>query len=193
MVSSLHPEFRCTARIGLVNRLRRRPVRVPTSVRSLTLRRDFAISFPFPRKSSTMQLHINILRPVSLALLVAVCFLSSAGCGGGEHVVSVSGTVTHNGQPVSGLVVSFVPEAVTETGVSSGETDESGKYSLKVAKTGSSGAVVGKHKVWVSLPRERPPADKEDKPAKPKTKATTERADFSRRFSRNTVVWRNPR
>jgi len=82
--------------------------------------------------------------------------------------------VTHNGQPVPGLVVSFVPEAVTETGVSSGETDSSGKYTLKVAKTGSSGAVVGKHKVWVSLPREAPSDDSGgDKPNKPKGKPTT--------------------
>ncbi|WP_171474834.1 Ig-like domain-containing protein [Frigoriglobus tundricola] len=79
--------------------------------------------------------------------------------------------MTHNGQPVPGLVISFVPEAASETGVSSGETDESGKYSLKVAKTGSGGAVVGKHKVWVSLPREAPSGDKGDKPNKPKAKA----------------------
>jgi hypothetical protein len=120
-----------------------------------------------------MQLLINVLRPVSLALLVTGCFLSSSGCGGSERVVSVSGTVTHNGQPVSGIVVSFVPEGVTETGVSSGETDQDGKYSLKVVKSGSSGAVVGKHKVWVSLPREAPVDDKEARAGKQKTNAAT--------------------
>ena len=46
-----------------------------------------------------MRIHMNIFRPFSLALLVTVCFLSSPGCGGSEKVVSVSGTVTHNGQP----------------------------------------------------------------------------------------------
>jgi hypothetical protein len=119
-----------------------------------------------------MRIHTNVSRLFSIALLVTVCFLSGSGCGGGEKVVSVSGTVTHNGQPVSGIVVSFVPDATTETGVSTGETDENGKYTLTVVKTGSSGAVVGKHKVWVSLPRE-PPADKVDKPGKPKAKAPT--------------------
>jgi hypothetical protein len=115
----------------------------------------------------------NTLRHVGLSALVAAYVLSSAGCGGGERVVSVAGTVTYNGQPVPGLVVSFVPEGVTETGVSSGETDPSGKYSLKVAKTGSSGAVVGKHKVWVSLPREAPADGTSDKPNKPKAKGAT--------------------
>jgi hypothetical protein len=122
-----------------------------------------------------MRTHMNISCPFPLALLVAVCILSSSGCGGSEKVVSVAGTVTHNGQPVPGLIVSFVPEAATETGVSTGETDDNGKYALTVVKTGSSGAVVGTHKVWVSLPREFvDPTDKEDraKMRKQKMKAT---------------------
>jgi hypothetical protein len=75
----------------------------------------------------------------------------------------VSGTVTHNGQPVPGLVVSFVPEAATQTGVSTGETDDNGKFDLTVVKTRKKGAVVGTHKVWVSRPREPfvEPGDKE--------------------------------
>jgi hypothetical protein len=122
---------------------------------------------------------------LTLALIVTVCFLSTSGCGGGENVVSVSGKVTRNGQPVSGIVVSFVPAAASETGVSTGETDENGNYTLKVAKTGSSGAVVGKHKVWISLPRETLTADAQgDKPKKPNPKAkapaaTQERADLA--------------
>lgn len=101
-----------------------------------------------------MRIHMNIFRACSLALLFTVGFLSNLGCGGSERVVPVSGTVTHKGQPVAGLVVSFVPEAATETGVSTGQTDDSGKYKLTVVKTGSSGAVVGTHKVWVSRPRD---------------------------------------
>jgi hypothetical protein len=122
-----------------------------------------------------MRRHSHISRPTFLALLVALCALGASGCGGSEQIVSVSGTVTHNGQPVPGLVVSFVPDAATETGVSTGETDRDGKYSLKVAKSGSSGAVVGKHKVWVSLPRQAtaPTAgDQDDKPNKPKATPT---------------------
>jgi hypothetical protein len=41
--------------------------------------------------------------------------------------------------------------------VSTGTTDEDGRYSLTVVKTRQRGAVVGTHKVWVSLPREGPP------------------------------------
>ena len=110
-----------------------------------------------------MRTHSYISRLFPLALLVTVCILSSSGCGG-EKVVPVSGTVTHNGQPVPGLVVSFVPQAVTEAGVSTGGTDDNGKYELTVHKTGSKGAVVGTHKVWVSRPREPfvDPTEKDD-------------------------------
>jgi hypothetical protein len=64
---------------------------------------------------------------------------------------------------------------MTETGVSSGETDQDGKYTLTVAKTGSKGAVAGKHKVWVSLPRTGEPTldDKELRAGKGKAKAAT--------------------
>jgi hypothetical protein len=112
-----------------------------------------------------MRIHMNVSRPLPFALLVGVCFLSSSGCGGTEKVVPVSGRVTHNGKPVPGLVVSFVPQAQTATGVSTGETNDDGDYTLTVVKTRRSGAVVGTHKVWVSLPREPyvEPADMEKK------------------------------
>src|SRR5262245_36401663 len=102
-----------------------------------------------------MRRRMTMHQPHSLAALAAACLLGASGCGGGsETVVPVSGTVTRNGQPVPGLVVSFVPVAALQTGVSIGETDDTGKYNLTVAKTGKSGAVVGTHKVWVSRPRE---------------------------------------
>jgi hypothetical protein len=104
--------------------------------------------------------HVRLWPP----FLLAACFLSCSGCGGPEKTVTVTGTVTHNGKPVEGLVVAFVPQIQTKTGASTGETDENGKYELTVASTGSSGAVVGTHKVWVSLPREPPqPVAKEER------------------------------
>jgi hypothetical protein len=117
---------------------------------------------------------------LSLAFLIPITFLISSGCGNSERVVPIHGLVTHNGQPVAGLVVSFVPEAATETGVSTGQTDDNGRYDLKVVKSGKSGAVVGTHKVWVSKPRpplEAVEKDKEEraKEKKMKTKRTTER------------------
>jgi hypothetical protein len=111
-----------------------------------------------------MRTLINQVRLWPATLLVTVCLLGNSGCGGSEKVVKVTGTATHNGKPVDGLVVSFVPQTQTQTGPSTGETDESGKYELTVASTGRSGAVVGTHKVWVSLPREPPePVDKDEK------------------------------
>jgi hypothetical protein len=132
---------------------------------------------------------MNESRAFSFGLLGAFCVMINSGCGGSEKVVSVSGTITRNGKPVPGLVVSFVPEVATETGVSTGETDDNGKYSLTVVKSGKSGAVVGTHKVWVSLPREPfvDPTEKEEKknqktkpPAKPKPPADV--ADILKKY-----------
>jgi hypothetical protein len=121
-----------------------------------------------------MQSLMDVRRFFPAALLLTACFLSGAGCGGSEKVVKVTGKVTRNDQPVPGIVLSFVPQAVTDTGVSTGTTDDSGEYKLSVAKTGKSGAVVGTHKVWVSLPRtlSKPPNKEETLKAggKPKKK-----------------------
>jgi len=100
-----------------------------------------------------MQLSMLVSRSLSLTLLSGVLFLSCAGCGSSESIVPVSGTVTHNGNPVPGLVISFVPEGPTESGTSTGETDDNGKYELTVFKTKKKGAVATTHKVWVSRPR----------------------------------------
>jgi hypothetical protein len=100
-----------------------------------------------------MRTRINLPRPFAVTFLLTACVLSGSGCGGSEKVVTVTGKVTHNDQPLAGIIVSFVPEAATKAGVSTGETDEDGKYMLTVFNTGQSGAVVGTHKVWVSLPR----------------------------------------
>jgi hypothetical protein len=111
-----------------------------------------------------MRTLMNIRRLSFRMLLFSACIVFGSGCGGKDKVVSVSGKVTHNGNPVPGIVVSFVPQAETEAGVSTGTTDENGEYKLTVFKTGSRGAVVGTHKVWVSLPRTEPePFESENK------------------------------
>jgi hypothetical protein len=122
----------------------------------------------------TLRDHVRLL-PLTI-LLTATC-LGSGCLRSGEKVVTVTGTVTHNGNPVEGIIVSFVPEAPTQTGVSTGQTDDKGKYKLTVAKSGRSGAVVGTHKVWVSLPREPPePVDKEERIRRQKQKAAAAQA-----------------
>jgi hypothetical protein len=96
---------------------------------------------------------------LGVVFFLTAYLLSASGCGGGggENVVAVTGRVTHKDNPVAHIVVSFVPKNQTQIGVSTGTTDEDGRYTLTVAKTGRRGAVVGPHKVWISLPREDPP------------------------------------
>ena len=67
-------------------------------------------------------------------------------------LVPVSGTVTLDGKPVSGVTVTFIPTGATGGGASYGATDASGKYELK-SNDGRPGAVAGEFKVacnkWV--------------------------------------------
>jgi hypothetical protein len=90
---------------------------------------------------------------VICALLLPVL----AGCEGGAsgdlpELVPVSGTVTLDGEPESGVQVTFVPTGSTKGGSSYGATDESGKYEL-TADDGRKGAAVGEFQVmcnkWV--------------------------------------------
>jgi hypothetical protein len=72
------------------------------------------------------------------------------GCGG-SRFAPVSGTVKMDGKPLANAVVMFQPiEGGGKPGPgSTGPTDEKGEYHLKVIGVGSSGAVVGLHKVMV--------------------------------------------
>src|SRR5262245_48265312 len=85
----------------------------------------------------------------SLALLL---LLPCLGCGGVKYA-PVSGKVTMDGQPLSNAHVNFQPiaEGTMNPGPGShGKTDENGNYTLEVVG-GGQGAVVGKHRVTVSL------------------------------------------
>lgn len=82
-----------------------------------------------------------------LLLLASITFL---GCGTGESVTPVTGTVTVDGQPLDGASISFLPEAGTKAGVGgSAKSDSSGKYSVKTAK-GSDGLPPGKYTITVT-------------------------------------------
>ena len=88
-------------------------------------------------------------------IMVRLCFLLLfslpfvIGCGKGSHA-PVSGIVTVNGTPTANVRVVFAPMATkdsTDSGPPSvGVTDETGRYELET-RDGSSGAVVGTHKV----------------------------------------------
>jgi len=82
-----------------------------------------------------------MLRASALPLIGCV-FL--AGCGG-SNVVSVSGTLSYKGKPVTNAFVNFVPENGRP---SMGETDQNGKFTL-VYDPQTKGAQRGKHRVFV--------------------------------------------
>jgi hypothetical protein len=92
-----------------------------------------------------------------------------AGCGGDPYKVApVSGTVTLNGKPLANTSVTFAPVAAggaMEPGPSSaGTTDADGRYTLTLIGKDGRGAVVGKHKVRISVREEADVSD--DNPVK---------------------------
>jgi hypothetical protein len=70
-----------------------------------------------------------------------------AGCSGPDNVAEVSGTVTLDGQPLSGARVVFNP--VAAGGESSAITDESGHYTLQYTRE-HRGAEIGEHVVRIT-------------------------------------------
>jgi hypothetical protein len=98
------------------------------------------------------------------ALFLLLLLPLTAGCGSEPYqVASVSGRVTLNGNPLPKATVSFAPIAVAgnpEPGPgSNGTTDENGRYSLRLLGKDRSGAVVGKHKVRITMANDRDPSD----------------------------------
>jgi hypothetical protein len=99
-------------------------------------------------------------RSAGLLLLVS---LLAAGCGGPYRTAPVSGRVTLNGKPLAGAAVTFQP--VAEQGNlnpgpgSGGFTDDDGRYTLRLTGKDTPGAVVGKHKVRITLVPETNPTD----------------------------------
>jgi len=87
--------------------------------------------------------------------LVSSFALVLSGCGGSD-LGSVSGTVTLDGNPLAGAQVMFMP--VGGGGVSTGETDSAGKYTL-ICADGSQGAVIGAHTVSIELIEEEDTGD----------------------------------
>lgn len=87
------------------------------------------------------------------------------GCKGSEYreTAPVSGTVTLNGTPLAGATVVFQPTA--ESGdpgpASFGETDSDGNFTLQL-NGGKEGAVVGKHRVFISTRKMKPSAPNSD-------------------------------
>lgn len=100
-------------------------------------------------------------------LVASVCF-ALAGCRSDYKLVKVSGTVTLDGKPISGIEVRFQPLAsgnnVNPGPGSKGITDADGRYTLVVQNTSLRfGAVVGKHMVFLTT-APPPPDPRKDAP-----------------------------
>jgi hypothetical protein len=89
---------------------------------------------------------VNRVRRTCVPAMTIICL--SVGCGGndGPKLGDVTGTITMNGTPLSGVNVTFIPQ---EKGSPSyGATDEGGKYRLLFTQH-RSGAELGKHHVVI--------------------------------------------
>jgi hypothetical protein len=108
-----------------------------------------------------------------------------AGCGSEPYrTARVSGRITLNGQPLANAAIVFQPVAAgsdINPGPGSGAfTDADGRYSLKLTGKDTSGAVVGKHKVRITLvptgdPNDDRPKSVKQLPAKYNAKTELER------------------
>ena len=87
------------------------------------------------------------LRLIFVGLVIAAC-----GCGGGPRTVPVSGRVQLDGQPLADAQVIFRPDSkdLYPGPASHGKTDAEGRFTLRTVD-GHDGAVVGPHKVRISL------------------------------------------
>lgn len=87
-------------------------------------------------------------RDFGLVLFISLLCLQS-GCGGGPsdmpELGSVSGTITLDGAPLEGAMVTFEP---TSGRSSNATTDDQGQYTLQYT-TASAGAKVGQHTVRI--------------------------------------------
>jgi len=89
--------------------------------------------------------------------LAAAWALATAGCGG-NGLVTVTGKVTLDGQPLSDATVIFVPvEGANKTTTPGGRTDESGVFYL-MTREPNDGAMPGEYNVTIT---------KKELPAKP--------------------------
>jgi hypothetical protein len=84
---------------------------------------------------------------VRTALSLVVLCLIISGCGTGDEMARVKGTVTLNGQPLDGATVEFRPVA-TEGAPSSGQTDADGHYELMYTFD-TPGVIPGEHIVSI--------------------------------------------
>lgn len=83
-----------------------------------------------------------------LKLLPVVFAIAVCGCSSNPKTVEVTGTVTYDGKPVEGAIVTFGPTA--EDGeAASAKTDASGNFTLSTFEK-DDGAIPGKYNVGIT-------------------------------------------
>jgi hypothetical protein len=89
------------------------------------------------------------------AVLLAAAAGTFGGCGSdGPELADVTGTVTRDGKPLSGINVEFQPQTGRP---SAGRTNDAGEYQLQFTSE-QAGALLGQHQVHiVSVPPLPPP------------------------------------
>jgi hypothetical protein len=97
---------------------------------------------------------------VTASLVLSLSCFTLVGCGGGgpplpSGIVPVTGTVTLDGEPVSGATVTFVPVQMSGgggagLGAASGLTDSVGKYTLSGYEGRANGTTPGSYRVKIS-------------------------------------------
>jgi hypothetical protein len=104
-----------------------------------------------------------VIRRLSTIAILIVSGL--AGCGDSEEggnvkLVKVTGTITDNGKPLEGVLVSFVPAAGNPSFVpATGESGSDGSYTLY--SKNRTGVAPGKYKVTVAPAKSAPEATSE--------------------------------
>lgn len=81
--------------------------------------------------------------------MAGVSFVALSGCGGPalKDTVPVTGKVTHNGEPIEGAMVTFLPQG--DHRAASGRTNASGIYKLTTLEP-EDGAMPGPYRVSIS-------------------------------------------
>jgi hypothetical protein len=97
--------------------------------------------------------------------------LLATGCGG-PSLAPVSGKITLDGKPLADATVGFYPLGANASITSSGKTNSNGEYTLKTVMDSRTGAIVGKHRVSITVEPDLVgntdlPADKLGKIARP--------------------------
>lgn len=84
-------------------------------------------------------------------LVLALCVVALAGCGGGPRRVEVRGKVSYDGRPIEEGEIRFVP-ATADMGALSGASISNGTYEL----AGAGAVPAGRHRVEITAYRPVP-------------------------------------